>query len=254
MAHSADAPRIRLFVEDALSADGSIALSAEQSHYATNVMRLAVGGHIAVFNGSDGEWDAEIVSVGRRSCELRVERMLKVQFFGPDVWLVFAPIKRARIDFLAAKSTELGVSALWPVLSARTETRRINLGRLRANAVEAAEQCGRVDIPEVLPVAELDRALSEWPIERRLLVCDPMTTARPVAEVLSGRSRADRGPWAILTGPEGGFTRSELDGLDNLPFVSRADLGPRTLRAETAGLAALACWQALLGDWRDDAS
>ncbi len=250
MAQLADTPRIRLFVEGTLTTNGLIALSAAQCHYATNVMRLAVGDHIAVFNGSDGEWDAIIASIGRRSCELRIGRLLKAQIFGPDVWLVFAPVKRARIDFLAAKATELGVSALWPVLTARTEARRVNLERLRTNAVEAAEQCGRVDIPEVLPVAELDRALSEWPIERRLLVCDPTTAGRPIAEILSGRSHSDRGQWAILIGPEGGLTRSELDGLEKLPSVSRADLGPRTLRAETAGLAALACWQALLGDWR----
>ena len=250
MAPSADTPRIRVFVEDALTTNGLIALTAAQCHYATNVMRLAVGDHIAVFNGSDGEWDATISTIGRRSCELRIGRLLKAQKFGPDVWLVFAPIKRTRIDFLAAKATELGVSALWPVLTARTDARRVNLERLRTNVVEAAEQCGRVDIPEVLTVAELEFALSKWPIERRLLVCDPTTAGRPIAEVLSGKSHSDRGQWAILIGPEGGFTRSELDGLENLPFVSRADLGPRTLRAETAGLAALACWQALLGDWR----
>ncbi len=253
MANSADAPRIRLFVEHALAAGGSIALSAEHSHYATNVMRLVAGDRIAVFNGSDGEWDAKIASVGRRSCELLIERSLRDQIFGADVWLVFAPVKRARIDFLAAKATELGVSAMRPVLTARTEARRVNLGRLRANAVEAAEQCGRVDIPEIFPVAELERLISEWPTERRLLVCDPTATGLPIAEVLWDCRDTDRGPWAILTGPEGGFTRSELDGLDKLPFVSRAGLGPRTLRAETAGLAALACWQALLGDWRDGA-
>ena len=253
MANSANAPRIRLFVDDALMAGGSIVLPAEQSHYATNVMRLAAGDHIAVFNGRDGEWDAEIASVGRHRCDLRIVGSLRTQLFGPDVWLMFAPVKRAKIDFLAAKATELGVSALWPVLTERTEARRMNLGRLRANAVEAAEQCGRVDVPDVLPLADLDHALSDWPIERRLLVCDPTATERPIAEVLSDRDDTDRRPWAILTGPEGGFTRSELDGLDKLPFVSRASLGPRTLRAETAGLAALACWQALLGDWRDGA-
>ena len=166
MAQSADTPRIRLFVEGALTTNELIALSAAQCHYATNVMRLAVGDHIAVFNGSDGEWDAIIATIGRRSCELRIGRLLKAQIFGPDVWLVFAPVKRARIDFLAAKATELGVSALWPVLTARTEARRVNLERLRTNAVEAAEQCGRVDIPEILAVAELESALSEWPKAR----------------------------------------------------------------------------------------
>ena len=251
MAKTANSPKIRLFVEDSLVSDGSIGLTAEQSHYATNVMRLAAGDHIAVFNGRDGEWDAQISSIGRRRCELRIVRSLRVQTSGPDLWLMFAPIKRARIDFVAAKATELGVLALWPVLTARTEARRVNTARLRANAIEAAEQCGRVDVPEILPVDELDHALSQWPPERRLLVCDPTVTGRPIGDVLSGESGMDNRPWAILTGPEGGFTRSELDGLDKLPFVSRASLGPRTLRAETAGLAALACWQALMGGWRD---
>lgn len=254
MAKSADRPKIRLFVEDALAADGSIELSAEQSHYATHVMRLATGDHVAVFNGRDGEWDGEITSVERQRCRLRLVGSLGAQVSGPDVWLVFAPVKRARIDFLAAKATELGASALWPVLTERTEARRVNTGRLRANAVEAAEQCGRVDVPDVLPLTTLDRALSDWPSGRRLLVCDPTAGAPPIAEVLPARDETDRGKWAVLTGPEGGFTRSELDGLGILPFVSRAGLGPRTLRAETAGLAALACWQALLGDWRDGAT
>ncbi len=254
MAISADAPTIRLFVEDALAEGGSIVLSAEQTHYAITVMRLAGGDHIAVFNGSDGEWAAQIASVERRRCTLRLVELLRAQFSGPGPWLVFAPVKRARIDFLAAKATELGASALWPVLTARTEARRVNVGRLRANAIEAAEQCGRLDIPDVLPLTDLDRALSDWPIERRLLVCDPTAGAQPVAELLSAGDDGLRAEWAILTGPEGGFTRSELDGLGKLPFVSRAGLGPRTLRAETAGLAALACWQALLGDWRDGAT
>ena len=253
MAKTANSPKIRLFVEDALTWGGSVGLTAEQSHYAANVMRHSAGDHIAVFNGRDGEWDAEISSIGRRRCELRIDRCLRVQTSGPDLWLMFAPIKRAKIDFVAAKATELGVSALWPVLTARTEARRVNSGRLRANAIEAAEQCGRMDVPEILPVDELDHALSQWPPERRLLVCDPTVTDRPIAEVLSGETELGNRPWAVLTGPEGGFTRSELDGLDKLPFVSRANLGPRTLRAETAGLAALVCWQALMGDWRDGA-
>jgi 16S rRNA (uracil1498-N3)-methyltransferase len=252
MADSADTPKIRLFVEDALTDGGSIELTAEQGHYAINVMRLGTGDHIAVFNGRDGEWAAEITATKRRGCALRIVRTLRPQVHGPDLWLMFAPVKRTRTDFVAAKATELGVSALGPVLTARTESRRVNLDRLRANAIEAAEQCGRLDVPDVMPVDELAHALSQWPLERHMLVCDPTAEERPIADGLGNlRETADQ-PWAILVGPEGGFTRSELDGLGKLPFVTRVGLGPRTLRAETAGLAALACWQALLGDWRGD--
>jgi len=253
MADRACSPRIRLFVDGALSAGGSIELTPDQSHYATNVMRLGRGERIAAFNGRDGEWDTEIVTTGRRRCTLRIGERLRAQAFGPDLWLMFAPVKRARTDFVAAKATELGVSALWPVLTARTEARRVNLERLRANAIEAAEQCGRVDVPEVLPAKDLAHALSQWAGERHILVCDPTAESHPIANVLVDLSNIANRPWAILVGPEGGFTRSELDGLDKLPFVTRAGLGPRTLRAETAGLAALACWQALLGDWRGGA-
>jgi 16S rRNA (uracil1498-N3)-methyltransferase len=217
-------------------------------------MRLGAGDHVAVFNGSDGEWEAEIVRIERRSCAVRLVASLRAQTAGADLWLVFAPLKWVGTDFLAANATELGVSALWPVLTARTEVKRVNVARLRANAVEAAEQCGRLDVPEIMAPAELGRALAGWPGERRLLVCDPAPGAPPVAEVLGAVTDPERTAWAILTGPEGGFTRSELDGLGKLPFVSRTRLGPRTLRAETAGLAALACWQAMLGDWRDGAA
>ena len=252
MASAADTTGIRLFVEEPLAMGGSIELSAEQGHYATNVMRLGPGDRIAVFNGSDGEWEAEIVTVARRRCTLGLVGQSRAQSAGPDIWLVFAPVKRQRIDFVAAKATELGVSALWPVLTARTEARRVNVGRLAAKAVEAAEQCGRLDVPKVLPPTDLERILAGWRPEQRLLVCDTGAEAPPIADVLSAWDGAEARPSAVLTGPEGGFTRSELDGLGKLPFVSRAGLGPRTLRAETAGLAALACWQALRGDWRDD--
>jgi 16S rRNA (uracil1498-N3)-methyltransferase len=172
-----------------------------------------------------------------------------------DLWLVFSPIKRAGVDFIAAKATELGVAAIWPVLTQYTAVTRINTERLLANAVEAAEQCGRVTVPEIRTPLTLDRALAAWPAGRRLLLCDESGESPKIADVLMGERKIQPsapGPWAVMTGPEGGFARSELDALRNLPFVTAADLGPRIMRADTAALAALSCWQAILGDWHSN--
>jgi 16S rRNA (uracil1498-N3)-methyltransferase len=156
-------------------------------------------------------------------------------------------VKRAPIDAIAAKATELGVSALWPVFTRHTAVNRVNVQRLHANAVEAAEQCGRLTVPDVKEPRSLADVLADWPSGRVLMVCDETGAAPPVADALSGR-REPR--WAVLTGPEGGFAESELDALGKLPFVTRVGLGPRVLRADTAAIAALACFQALAGDWR----
>ncbi|HEX9836481.1 MAG TPA: 16S rRNA (uracil(1498)-N(3))-methyltransferase, partial [Alphaproteobacteria bacterium] len=172
------------------------------------------------------------------------------QLASPDLWLVFAPVKRARIDFVAAKATELGVSALRPVLTRHTAVERVNVERLRANAIEAAEQCDRLDVPEVAAPVALDALIEDWPAGRRLMLCDESGAAPPVAAALAPFAAAPAAPWAVLTGPEGGFAGSELDALKKREFVTAVSLGPRTLRADTAALAALSCWQALVGDWR----
>ncbi len=244
----------RLFVEADLFAGAAIALDAVRAHYLRDVLRCRPGDRVALFNGRDGEWRARIAVLGRGAAELHAVAQARPQPAEPDLWLVFAPVKRARIDFIAEKATELGVSALWPVFTRHTAVARVNLERLRANAVEAAEQSERLSVPAVRDPVPLAAALAGWQPDRRLVVCAEAGPVRPVAELLldlAARPGAARAPWAILTGPEGGFSRAELDGLADLPFVSAVGLGPRILRADTAALAALACWQAIIGDGRD---
>jgi 16S rRNA (uracil1498-N3)-methyltransferase len=237
----------RLYVDADLTAGARVALSDAQSHYLRHVLRLGVGDGVALFNGRDGEWRATIADLSKRGADLAVAENLCAQAEAPGPWLAFAPIKKARIDLVAEKATELGAAVLWPVLTRRTGPERVNLARLRANAVEAAEQCGRLSVPEVrAPVTLLDLAAA-WPRERRLFVLDETGTGAPIAAALRA---ADARTCGFLCGPEGGFDKSELDALGELPFVTAVGLGPRILRAETAALAALACFQAFSGDWR----
>ncbi len=242
--------RVRLFVETDLAAGGRFALETSHAHYLSNVMRLGPGDRLCLFNGRDGEWRARIGSAGRGRCEVEIETLSRPQPAADDLWLVFAPVKRARIDFIAAKATELGVSAILPVFTRNTAVGRVNAGRLRANAVEAAEQCGRLAVPEIAEPVELDALLAGWDPNRRILLCDETGRAPPIADTLA---EAEPGPWAVFTGPEGGFAETELDAFGKLSFVYPVALGPRILRADTAALAALACFQALLGDWRGGA-
>jgi 16S rRNA (uracil1498-N3)-methyltransferase len=241
----------RLHVDQGLSAGQTLGLDHARSHFLRSVLRLGQGARLAVFNGSDGEWLAEIEGLGKGWCSLKLLGQRRKAEPEPDLWLVFAPIKRARIDFMAEKATELGCSLLQPVMTRFTAVSRVNEERLAANAREAAEQCERLTVPEVRETVDFAQLLESWPAERRLLVCAEWGEARPVAEALMA-SRAEGGgevqPWAVMTGPEGGFAESELDALRKLPFVTPVGLGPRILRADTAALAAIACWQAVLGD------
>ena len=243
----------RLYIDEDLGEGRTLGLDHARAHYLRSVLRLARGAELALFNGRDGEWLARLDGLGKGWASLTVGRRLRAQDAGPDLWLVFAPIKRARIDFLAEKATELGVALLQPVMTRHTAVARVNTERLTANAREASEQCGRLDVPEVRAPRELFALLAEWPAERRLLLCAEAGPARPIAEVLAeqqAQAAAEPLRFAVLTGPEGGFAQSELDGLLDLPFVTPVGLGPRVLRADTAALAALACWQAVLGDGR----
>lgn len=243
----------RLYVADDLGEGKAVGLPEGQAHYLRNVLRLGPGAAVALFNGRDGEWLGRIVTLDRRAGTVAVERRTRPQAVEPDLWLLFAPIKRAPLDFLVQKAVELGVSRLSPIITQHTDVGRVNTERLRAIVLEAAEQCERLTLPEIDEPRPLTTALADWPAGRPLLVCAERGPARPIAAVLSEAAQM-RAPaqGAIFAGPEGGFSTSELDAFGNLPFVKPISLGPRILRAETAVLAALACWQSVLGDWRSE--
>ncbi len=235
----------RLFVDAALVAGEVLELSADQTHYLKSVMRLDPADRIALFNGRDGEFAARIERFARHAATVTIETQTRPQDAPCDLWLLFAPIKRARIDFLVEKATELGASALYPVMTRHTMVERVNLDRLLANAIEAAEQSERLSVPTIHAPQDLARLLASWDSSRQLMLCDESGTAPPAAAALASRAR---GPWAVLVGPEGGFAEDELDALRKLPFVCPVSLGPRVLRADTAAIAGLAVLQALLGD------
>ena len=220
-------------------------LDAAQAHYLSGVMRLRAGEVIAVFNGRDGEWAARIVEAGKRGGLLDVQERTVQQRNPPDLWLIFAPIKKTRTDFIVEKAAEMGAARILPVQTDFTNSERIRQDRLQAHAVEAAEQCGGTYVPEVADLVPLPRLLDGWDGTRRILWADE-AMAGPAA-VLAG---LPAGPWAILIGPEGGFSDAERARLSALPYVNRVSLGPRILRADTAAVAALTLWQAHLGDWR----
>ncbi len=242
-------PKIRLFVSNVLCPESTITLSRGQSHYTVRVMRQGAGDHAYVFNGRDGEWLARIEDASKSACRLVLVDQSRPQLPEPDIWLAFAPIKKTRLDFLVEKAVELGVSRLSPVMTERTDVSRVNVERLSVTAMEAAEQCERLSVPDVDTPLDLKTFLSSWPVDRRLCVLDETGQGAPITQVF-GVSFADTGvaPDAIFVGPEGGFSTVELDALRDLPFVTLVTLGPRVLRAETAALVALACWQTLMGD------
>lgn len=243
-------PAARLYVAADLAASESVPLTEGQAHYLKNVLRRAPADLIALFNGRDGEWLARIEHFTRSGCSAACLCQTRAQQAGTDLWLVFAPIKRTRIDFLVEKATELGVSEIHPVATRHTAVERLNLERLIAHAVEAAEQSERLTVPLVHGAKPLDRLLAQWPAGRRLIVCDESGTAPPIARAMADLSRDPPfAGWAVLVGPEGGFAETELDGLNKLPFVCRVGLGPLVLRSDTAALAGLAVVQSLAGNW-----
>jgi 16S rRNA (uracil1498-N3)-methyltransferase len=238
--------KTRLYVTGDLGAGVAVMLDEGQGHYLLHVLRAHAGNRVLLFNGRDGEWLAEIAQAGKRGVTATCLKQTEPQAAVPDIWLAFAPVKKTPSDYLVQKATELGASVLLPVFTRRTIVSRINQERMAANAIEAAEQSGRLSVPEIREGTSLDKLLGAWPKERRLFFCDEGGDARPLAKA----ARSVSGPAAILTGPEGGFDPAEREMLRALPFVTPVTLGPRILRADTAALAALAIWQSVSGDWR----
>ncbi|MCO6389725.1 16S rRNA (uracil(1498)-N(3))-methyltransferase [Aliihoeflea aestuarii] len=236
----------RLFVTDALSVDAEIALPTQQSHYLSNVLRMREGGEVLVFNGRDGEWLAVVNEVARKSVRLSLREQTRPQPTTPDLLYCFAPIKAGRLDYMVQKAVEMGAGMLQPVITQHTQVPRIGIDRLQANALEAAEQCGILAVPQVREAVKLDRLLADWDESRALIFCDESAAGdNPVSALapLKGRKLA------LIVGPEGGFSDAERKQLRALPFVTAIPLGPRILRADTAAVAALAVIQATIGDW-----
>ena len=232
----------RLFVEETLAEGATIMLEGVPANYLGNVLRLKAGAQVKLFDDRSGEWLGELGAVGRKRVAVALVRRLRPREAVPDLWLLFAPIKKGRIDWLVEKATELGVARLVPVLTRRTMVERLNLERLRAHSIEAAEQCERTALPELDAPAALDKALAGWPAARTLYFADE-GGGTPLASV------AAAGPAAILIGPEGGFTESERETIRAVPQARAVSLGPRILRADTAAVAAVSLWMAAAGDW-----
>lgn len=232
----------RLFVDQPLGDGERIELEGPPAHYLVNVLRLRPPAQVALFDDRSGEWLGTLTGAAKRTVSLAVGPRLRPRETVPDLWLLFAPIKRGRIDWLVEKATELGVARLVPVITARTVVARINLERLRSHAVEAAEQCGRTALPVLEEPVALAGALADWPSGRALHFADE-SGGDPILAV------AAPGPAAILIGPEGGFDEAERGRIRALPEARAVSLGPRILRADTAAMAAMALWMAAAGDW-----
>lgn len=235
---------VRLFVTADLSAGAAVAPTLDQARYLTGVMRLKAGDELLVFNGRDGEWRATVAEVMKRGCVLRAEEQVRPQTFGPDLELIVAVVKKGRVETIVEKAAELGARRVRLAITRRTNVEKVRLDRLDAIAEEAAEQTGRLDVPVIDDSERLDAILDGWEAGRRLMFCDE-TGGDPAIGTLE-----DKGPWAILIGPEGGFAPEERERLRALPFTTAVSLGPRILRADTAAIAAMTLWQATLGDWR----
>jgi len=238
------ASKVRLYVDQPLGKGQTVSLTKEQAHYLFGVMRLTAGAVLSLFNGRDGEWDAEVAEAGKKGGSLACTEQTRPLQMPPDLWLLFAPIKKERTDFIVEKAVELGARRIVPVQTEYTNSGRVKQDRLQVHAVEAAEQCGGTYVPEVAEMERLGRLLDRWPGDRRLMFCDEAMLG--AATALAGETG---GPWAILIGPEGGFSEAERTRLKALPYALSVSLGPRILRADTAAVAALTLWQSALGDW-----
>ena len=241
-------PRTRFFVDQPLDAGSNVVLSEGQFHHARSVLRLQTGRPVRVFNPQCGEWIGQVAALDRRSGRILVEHRLRPPEQLPDFWLCFGIAKRGAVELIVEKATELGVGRLIPAVTRYSDPARINMDRLEAIALGATEQCERLGPPKIDPPRPLAEVLDHWPMDRRLLVAVEAGPAQPIAPGVRGMADMQAG---ALIGPEGGIAPAELDALEELPFVSRVSLGPRVLRAETAAIAIMVCWQALAGDWDD---
>lgn len=242
----------RLFIDAPLAAGQRLALDGVQANYLRNVLRLKAGDPVLVFNGRDGEWRASLADAGKRSAALTVDEQTRAQMPPLDLHYLFAPLKHARLDYMVQKAVEMGTSRLQPVLTQHAQVARVNLDRMRANAIEAAEQCGILTIPDITEPLSFDRMIATREPDRVLVFCDEAADVRdPVAALETIRKTAKRPPLAVLIGPEGGFADHERAALIAQPNVVRLALGPRILRADTAAVAALALVGSVLGDWAD---
>jgi len=238
--------KIRLYVDHDLAPGQSIALTREQSNYLFAVMRLEAGTQVSLINSRDGEYLADIVVANKKSGILVCQEQVKPLLLPPDLWLVFAPVKKDRTSFIVEKATEMGVRRLVPAMTEYTHFDRIRWDKMELQAIEAAEQCGGTYVPELAEMEKLSDLLADWPVDRQILFCDESLAGSSPA--LMGGLAKDQ-PWAIVIGPEGGFSEAERDALRNHPSAHAISLGPRILRAETAAIAAMTLWQAQLGDW-----
>lgn len=248
--HRADFRLQRLFLRMPLNAGSRLEVTRDQANYLLNVLRMQSGDVFLVFNGHDGEWRASIAEAGRRACVISIDEQTRPQYPLSDLHYLFAPLKMARLDYMVQKAVEMGAGAIRPVFTRHTQAGRVNLERMEANVVEAAEQCGILAVPPVREPVDLKHLIDVWPgaePERRLLFCDEGEETQNPLDVLRG---LEPGPLAVLIGPEGGFSEEERIVLRSRPFVTPIPLGPRILRADTAAVAALAVIQATLGDWR----
>ncbi len=239
--------KIRIFHSGDLIIGTELPLNEENSHYLSNVMRLQIGDNVSVFNGVDGEFLCRIKNSSKKQVIAEVLKQTQPFKDVPDIWLLFAPVKKDKTDFIIEKAVELGVKKILPIITARTIVEKVKIERYQAQAKEAAEQCRRLEIPDILPEQKLEKLLSNWPQERRLFFMDESLQGKNVAQVFAEEKGK---PSAILVGPEGGFTTEEMQNLRQHPSVCSVSLGPRILRAETAVAAALSVWQAIDGDWK----
>ncbi|MEM8749003.1 MAG: 16S rRNA (uracil(1498)-N(3))-methyltransferase [Pseudomonadota bacterium] len=236
----------RLFIDTALSAGQDIALDRAQANYLLNVLRMKAGQSVLVFNGRDGEWRCEIAQHGRKAASLTVKEQTRAQTPHPDLHYLFAPLKQARLEYMVQKAVEMGAGVLQPVLTQHTQLRRINLEKMRAHSIEAAEQCGILSLPIINEPVDLEVAVDALSGNRQVVFCDEGEQTQnplPALKTIPG------GPIAVLVGPEGGFSEDERALLRGKSHVTPIPLGPRVLRADTAAVAALALVQATLGDW-----